>query len=1373
KNTHTLIVVYKNPEWDITLKLKPMKVSLLFLVAFAAVASGATIPADQVFLQKQQDVLQLFHRIQQHSLIERQITEGNNYDVEAHIGNYEHPRVVKNFMGMYKKGYMLKRGEVFSAYYVKHREQAVMLFDLFFFAKDYDTFYKTACWARDRVNEGMFLYSFSIAVLHRQDTHDIVLPPLYEVYPYLFVENDIIQKAYEYRMQDAANVKEHHTHVIYQNFTLHNQEDELAYFREDVFLNAFNAYYRYLYPTWFNYTKYGVTVERPGEQFYYMNSQLYKRYMAERYSNDLPPIKPFEYEKPFRTPYNPKLRYHNGEEVPARPDNIYPTDFDLFYLSDIKNYERRVSDAVDFGYVFCDKLQSHSIYHDEKGFEMFAQIIEGNSIYPEFYGMLFHVYRSMLGHIVDPYHTQDEAPSALEQPEAALRDPAFYQLWKRVQHYFDEYQNRLPHYTREELAFDGVKIDNVDVGKLYTYFEPYEIGLEAAVHVGKVEEVPNVDIRLRNYRLNHKPFTYNIEMTSDKDAQAYVRVFMAPKYDYLGHEYDLSERKKHFFEIDRFPYHVKVGKNVVERKSHESSVVAHEDSYRVLYKKIAEAKEGKSAYEVDKLHSYCGLPEHLLIPKGKKGGQAYSFYVIVTPYHEEVKQTDGYFRAFSYCGVGPNNHYPDKKPLEFPFDRPLNSWDFITPNMYFKDVFIFHKNAMCVVAMKVSLLFLVAFAAVASGATIPADQVFLQKQQDVLQLFHRIQQHSLIERQVTEGNNYDVEAHIGDYEHSRVVKNFMGMYKKGYMLKRGEPFSVYYVKHKEQAVMLFDLFYFAKDYDTFYKTACWARDRVNEGMFLYSFSIAVLHRQDTHDIVLPPLYEVYPYLFVENDIIQKAYEYRMQAKDKEHHTHVIYQNFTLHNQEDELAYFREDVFLNAFNAYYRYLYPTWFNYTKYGVTVERPGEQFYYMNSQLYKRYMAERYSNDLPPIKPFEYEKPFRTPYNPKLRYHNGYEVPARPDNVYPTNFDLFYLSDIKNYEHRVSDAVDFGYVFCDKLQSHNIYHDEKGFEMLAQIIEGNSIYPEFYGMLFHAYRSMLGHIVDPYHTQDEAPSALEQPEAALRDPAFYQLWKRVQHYFDKYQNRLPHYTREELAFDGVKIDNVDVGKLYTYFEPYEIGLEAAVHVGKVEEVPNVDIRLRNYRLNHKPFTYNIEMTSDKDAQAYVRVFMAPKYDYLGHEYDLSERRKHFFEIDRFAYHVKVGKNVIERKSHESSVVAHEEDSYRVLYKKIAEAKEGKGAYEVDKLHSYCGLPEHLLIPKGKKGGQAYSFYVIVTPYHEEVKQTGGYFRAFSYCGVGPNNHYPDKKPLEFPFDRPLNSWDFVTPNMYFKDVFIFHKKYEEVEAH
>jgi hypothetical protein len=55
---------------------------------------------------------------------------------------------------------------------------------------------------------------------------------------------------------------------------------------------------------------------------------------------------------------------------------------------------------------------------------------------------------------------------------------------------------------------------------------------------------------------------------------------------------------------------------------------------------------------------------------------------------------------------------------------------------------------------------------------------------------------------------------------------------------------------------------------------------------------------------------------------------------------------------------------------------------------------------------------------------------------------------------------------------------------------------------------------------------------------------------------------------------------------------------------------------------------------------------------------------------------------------------------------------------------------------------------------------------------KAFSYCGVGFDRKYPDDKPLGFPFDRQILSKDFYTTNMFFKDVYIFHKKLDEAST-
>lgn len=105
-----------------------------------------------------------------------------------------------------------------------------------------------------------------------------------------------------------------------------------------------------------------------------------------------------------------------------------------------------------------------------------------------------------------------------------------------------------------QLGYPGVKIENVDVGKLITYYDYFDIDLDNVVNVQVPEDGQYIDYRARQTRLNHKPFTYSIDVTSDKTTDAYVRVFLGPKYDNLGREYNMNDRRHYFVEIDRFPY---------------------------------------------------------------------------------------------------------------------------------------------------------------------------------------------------------------------------------------------------------------------------------------------------------------------------------------------------------------------------------------------------------------------------------------------------------------------------------------------------------------------------------------------------------------------------------------------------------------------------------------------------------------------------------------------------------------------------------------------------------------------------------------------------------------------------------------------------
>lgn len=63
---------------------------------------------------------------------------------------------------------------------------------------------------------------------------------------------------------------------------------------------------------------------------------------------------------------------------------------------------------------------------------------------------------------------------------------------------------------------------------------------------------------------------------------------------------------------------------------------------------------------------------------------------------------------------------------------------------------------------------------------------------------------------------------------------------------------------------LYEVFYSAKDFSTFYKTASWARLHVNNLMFLDALLIAIIYRKDIKYTSFPMPCEMYPNLFVDS-----------------------------------------------------------------------------------------------------------------------------------------------------------------------------------------------------------------------------------------------------------------------------------------------------------------------------------------------------------------------------------------------------------------------------------------------------------------------------------------------------------------------------
>ncbi|XP_034245659.1 allergen Cr-PI-like [Thrips palmi] len=663
---------------------------------------------------KQKLILQLLVRVQQDLMYPELIELAKSWQPEHIADRYANQYVVKKFFSMWKQG-MLPKGEIFHVYNDSQLKEAVALFDMLYFAKDFDTFIKTAAWARVHVNEGQFAYALSVAVIHRDDTYGVVLPPLYEVYPHLYFHGSDMAEFQSAKMQGKINYNAM-TNWTTNSAILH-PEDLLGYFTQDVGLNAYHAYAHLYQPFWLNSEKYGLNIDQNrGEAFYYFYQQLVAHYNLHRMANYLPEMKAFDWTEPIEHGYNPDLVYNNGKYFPARPDNYEISSLNSYTVEDVKIIEKRIKDAIDSGYVVGKDGNTVSIKSFVHGINILGNIVEGNedAVNSRYYGSYVSMLHNLVALIMDPSNEHGVAPGVIGHYETALRDPAFYAVQQHINGLFQQYKDKLPAYRTEDLIYPGVAIKQVATDRLVTYFDLFDVNVDHAVEVNTADEADKINFVAKTARLNHKPFSYKVNVESDKKTKAVIRVFLGPNADYVhsnfygkqasdvyyGHNTADIDRLRHMFvELDRIPVDLNQGENVIERHSREfTTTVGDSPSFKSL-QKLAESGN----MFVDNVDHHCGFPDRLALPMGHKAGLPLTLFVMVTPYGvdgEQQQHGDYYHETVVPHGqnvVSCNGLMTvvDNRPLGFPFDRKIDNfgrWE-QAQNMHFQTVYVYHKDS--------------------------------------------------------------------------------------------------------------------------------------------------------------------------------------------------------------------------------------------------------------------------------------------------------------------------------------------------------------------------------------------------------------------------------------------------------------------------------------------------------------------------------------------------------------------------------------------------------------------------------------------------------------------------------------------------------
>uniref|UniRef100_W8BA28 Larval serum protein 1 gamma chain n=1 Tax=Ceratitis capitata TaxID=7213 RepID=W8BA28_CERCA len=754
------------------MKLTIVLLALVGLVAAASVSTPSRVTvADHAFLERQKFLFEIVYRVEDPLMFEEYIKLGQSliHD-KAHYTYYDEH--MEQFYEAYKYGVLLPRGEFFGALVKTHYRQAYGLFNFFYYAKDWETFQQNVAWARIHVNEGMFVYALTLAVIHRDDFKGLMLPTIYEIFPQYFLNSKLIYAAekfdyntwskymqYEKELQNVYHknsryygndyfyMKDFKTYQWWRlmgldeqwyaaeksfplrensyefvsddkyvsfmkdiNMFWHpvdytrdiedfNEHSVLSYFTEDLGWNAYWYYLNMDYAFFLDGKTFGLNQDRRGEWWLYNVDQILARYYMERLSNGFGEIPEFSWYHAYEYGYDPELVSYNGVGYSYRK-NYYEIqshgNFDM--LNQIKSSFKRIYDAVDTGYYTTYGGQKIDLRQPES-IEYVGNYMQNNI---DAFDKTFFSYWNMLSHMYFGYVDYNDflvQPSISLNFETMLRDPLMYTFYKKIADVFYRFKYHLDSYTHEELLMQGVEIEDVEFTDLVTYFDWTDFDVsnlmndKMIVDDGKL--VWNNALYARQMRLNHKPFEYEMKVKSEKPQKVVIRTFLGPKFDEYGSIISLEENRKNFIELDEFVYELAAGVNEIKRSSSEDLYwnIKDRTTYTELYRYVMAAFDGKYEMPLDISEPHCYFPDRLILPKGWESGYPMQFFFYIAPYVGSVEESANMDYTY-YCGIGSGERHTDNMPFGYPLDRPIDEYEFLVPNMYFKDVMIYHNNTL-------------------------------------------------------------------------------------------------------------------------------------------------------------------------------------------------------------------------------------------------------------------------------------------------------------------------------------------------------------------------------------------------------------------------------------------------------------------------------------------------------------------------------------------------------------------------------------------------------------------------------------------------------------------------------------------------------
>jgi len=523
-------------------------------------------------------------------------------------------------------------------------------------------------------------YLARIALFECPETKFVPLPPAHQT-----LQRVMFQKSkYVRTLETGVKVSQRRRFSSLGNPAVQNPEHKLDWWREDPGLSEHHYNWHLYYPA-----SEPLKMERQGELFAYMHEQKLARYNCERLAVGLPLVVQYGpgvgWENPLPEGYNPNLEGYSFRALGMNiPDSTTRGSRIILTGNMIFNKDRLLT-GIARGH-----LEDRQGQHVPLSMTKLGCTVEANvgSVNRYLYGNVHNNGHVVLASLNDPDGRYDIEAGPMINTLTSAKDPVFYRWHKFVDSFFEYFRKSLDPYTKQDLQIEGIELmdvavnssDHPDQNQLFTQMkEKYYL-----VYIEK--ENPE---KVLQQVLDYTPFqyTFTVKNTRKDAAKVVFRVFLAP----YRHSDDLDERRNDFIELDRFVEEIERGQEKkVLRDSKDSSVLLPPG---VTIEEILAGDVGKAAA------CGCGWPRNLLLPRGTQEGMPVQLYVLVTDWVVDAAgpEFQDLTASVSYCGKQ-GSEYPDKRPMGFPFDRPLNNWrdmkDMVSgvKNSHVSDLTITFKN---------------------------------------------------------------------------------------------------------------------------------------------------------------------------------------------------------------------------------------------------------------------------------------------------------------------------------------------------------------------------------------------------------------------------------------------------------------------------------------------------------------------------------------------------------------------------------------------------------------------------------------------------------------------------------------------------------